>query len=342
MCDGPLEFIGNSVKNLEILPPNKRSIATFSKVEIPYATKLFDQELTFDLNIGMRFLTDHDVTRLRGAPLVRLTVDQQREALTAVLPERMFSETNIPERLEPKKEIEVSPDDLSALGATDDYAPPVNPVNTRVLNAAVEAAVNAAVKNSNSGKNRLQSDAVSAAVNAAISAANAINAPPDDFVANTQNFNIPLEGMNFSVAPQEESLGEPLGEDDYNELEPLPQLTQPLPQATQPTQQTGGGNNTSSQVNIQTASRPVLVVPMNVTQQPSAAQRIASPAPGAPATYAIDTGSSLMNSIGLESGPSRKRSTSPSAPRVSNTTAFKGGAQSNTNPNVKVNVVKED
>jgi len=123
--------------------------------------------------------------------------------------------------------------------------------------------------------------------------------------------------------------------------QPLPQATQPLPQATQPlpqaTHQTGGGK-----VSIQTASGPVLVVPMNVTH---AAQRIASPAPGAPATYAIETSPSAMKSIGLESGNSRRsassRSTSPSAPRVSNPIPFKGGAQSNTNPNVKVNVVKE-
>ena len=37
LCDGPVNFIGTNSKNMEILPTIKKSIATRSIVEMPYA-----------------------------------------------------------------------------------------------------------------------------------------------------------------------------------------------------------------------------------------------------------------------------------------------------------------
>jgi DNA-directed RNA polymerase beta subunit len=141
MCDGPVRFIGDSTTNLEVLPPNKRSLATFSKVEIPYALKLLDQELSFFMNIGMRFLTDHDITKLRGPPIVELTADEERAALDAPLPERTLVDTIAVEKIEPAKEFEVRAEDLSALGVTAEEEAPMEKPNPKVLNAAVTAAV---------------------------------------------------------------------------------------------------------------------------------------------------------------------------------------------------------
>lgn len=383
LCDGPVSFIGDSANNLELLPPNKRSLATFSKVEIPYAMKLLDQEMSFFLNSGMRFLTERDVKRLRGAPLVELTADQQRAALEAALPERTVLETVVPEVLEKTDIPEASAEDLSALGYGEEELKPK--VNSKVLNAAVEAAVNAALTTTTSSvPGRVNSAVVNAAVNAAIAATNAlperdtdatnatnaINARSGTNSQSLQNLSFGLPGqsstngrttgstMSFTVPQtmqqqqqqqqqsyQQQNSG--LGEDDYDEFPEDSELRQgsimPRSQSRQ------------SQVNVQTSTQPVLVVPLNVAQNSSAppAEYIGSPAPGAPPTFAVDTGDRAMNSSGLNNSSSSNYNSSSSnnsnrnrsrSPRQgsSNSSANSNGLSSavNSNPNVQVSVNK--
>lgn len=64
LCDGPLEYSGKTVNTLELIPPINRSLATFSKVEMPYVVKLLEQELSTYMNISMRFLTAKNLERL--------------------------------------------------------------------------------------------------------------------------------------------------------------------------------------------------------------------------------------------------------------------------------------
>jgi hypothetical protein len=118
MCDGPVKYIGETANTLEILPPMKRSVATFSKVEIPYAFKLLDQEMAAYLNMGMRVLTEKDVKHFRGPPLGELTADEEERLLSTALPERILLETEVPEMIVPPEEPEVHPEDLTALGLT--------------------------------------------------------------------------------------------------------------------------------------------------------------------------------------------------------------------------------
>jgi len=118
MCDGPVKYIGETANTLEILPPLKRSVATFSKIEIPYAFKLLDQEMNAYLNMGMRVLTEKDVKHFRGPPLGELTADEEDRLLSTVLPERVLLDTEVPEMIAPAEEVEVNPDDLTALGLT--------------------------------------------------------------------------------------------------------------------------------------------------------------------------------------------------------------------------------
>jgi hypothetical protein len=89
------------VNTLEILPPTKRSVASFSRIEIPYAFKLLDQELNTYLNMGLRVLTDKDVKQFRLPALSELTADQERNLLEAALPERVLPETSVPEYIPP-------------------------------------------------------------------------------------------------------------------------------------------------------------------------------------------------------------------------------------------------
>jgi DNA-directed RNA polymerase II subunit RPB2 len=316
MCDGPVEFIGNSAVNLDILPPNVRSLATFSKVEIPYSMKLLDQELGFFMNIGMRVLTAKDVSHLRSAPLVELTADQQRAAILSALPERLLKETVVPERIEVKAEPEVSMDDMTALGA---IAPVESqPVNAKVLNAAMTAAVNAALGSTSTSPSRLQSTAINAAVNAAINAANSVDTPAREEPLQ------PLQTLQFTTTqlPQfSDTL--PIDQDDYESLD-APQNS--LEQNSQPFQLNSRPQN-SNGINVQTSTQPVLVVPMNVAQN-SPAQYIQSPAPGAPPTLAVDTSESAMRGVGNQAVPKRAASQPRSA------------VSSQTPANVKVNVVK--
>lgn len=77
ICDGPLEFAGNKAETMEPIPPSKRSAVTFSQVEMPYATKLFFQEMDTFANIGMRVLTTRDTTQLTGVRQLQDITEQE-------------------------------------------------------------------------------------------------------------------------------------------------------------------------------------------------------------------------------------------------------------------------
>lgn len=71
LCDGPIQFSGTTVNNLEIIPPTTKPTAEIVNVEIPYATKLLEQELNAFLNMSMRFVTTKGVQKL-ATPILEL------------------------------------------------------------------------------------------------------------------------------------------------------------------------------------------------------------------------------------------------------------------------------
>jgi DNA-directed RNA polymerase II subunit RPB2 len=117
LCDGPVKYMGDNASNLELLPPTKRSLVSFSKVEIPYAFKLLDQELSTYMNIGMRVLTSHDLQKLEAPGLRELSAEETEAALKRELPRRVLIDTQVPEFVKPEEEVAVSTEDLSALSA---------------------------------------------------------------------------------------------------------------------------------------------------------------------------------------------------------------------------------
>ena len=117
MCDGPLQFIGSTANNLELLPPVKRSLTTFSKIEMPYATKLLEQELSTYMNIGMRVLTNSDLQKLESPALKEMSDAEQVAALSAILPQRVLADTQVPELIALTEEQTANLEDLSALSA---------------------------------------------------------------------------------------------------------------------------------------------------------------------------------------------------------------------------------
>jgi hypothetical protein len=395
MCDGPVRFIGDAASAMEIVPPNKRSLATFSQVEIPYATKVVDQELAFFLNMSMRMLTSHDVTHLRGAPLVEMTADQQKSALAAALPERVMLETTVPEMMEAKEDTEIRPEQLAALGLAardeEETAAPAPRVNTKILNAAVEAAVNAALNSGSttttpSLSKRVNSEVVTAAVNAAVAAAKESRNMPESNSAEESVNTTEVQTLSFStpgpVMPLPQ-ISEPsgLGDEDYETLggenannsssssntnnsssssnrtnssssntnnsssssntnnSSYSSSNTNNSQATSapPSQQQGGGNS----VNVQTTTQPVLVVPLNVSSQPTA-QLLKSPAPGAPATFAVDTSSLTPSQPRSRSGGSSRASSPGGTPRVNVTKTGGSSEASPAAPNTRVTVFKQN
>jgi len=340
LCDGPVSYIGDSATTLELLPPTKRSSVTFSKVEIPYAMKLLEQEMGFYLNSSMRFLTEHDVKHLRGPPIVELTADQQRAALDAKLPEVTLVDTVVPERLEKKEDFTMRPEDLSALGlgpAQEEEIEEKPKVNSRVLNAAVEAAVNAALTTT-TVPGKVDPSVINAAVNAAISASREmpVEEAPVRPAPAAPRANGTLQFTSAAPAASAAPAGEVgLGEDDYDAF---PTDSDVAPGLTMPSQQ--------SQVNVQTTTQPVLVVPLNMTQQAAPpAEYIGTSVPGTAPTFAVDTGERSMKSIGLNAPVAaapvprnRQGNRSPGTRAPSNQTSE---INSGTAPSTRVNVIKE-
>jgi DNA-directed RNA polymerase II subunit RPB2 len=117
MCDGPLQYVGSTAANLELLPPSKKSMVSFSKIEMPYATKLLEQELSTYMNIGIRILTNYDLQKLEAPMLKDLTEGEQTAALGARLPERVLPDTQVPEFVPLTEEQTANLEDLSALSA---------------------------------------------------------------------------------------------------------------------------------------------------------------------------------------------------------------------------------
>ena len=362
LCDGPVRFIGDAASALEIVPPNKRSLATFSNVEIPYSLKVLEQELGFFANISMRLLTSRDVTHLRGAPLVEMTADQQKAALDAVLPERLMLETVVAERVEVKEDFEFKEEELAALGlshrASEEEIASAPRVNSRILNAAVEAAVNASLNSGSTSTrpsmSRVSPAVVNAAVNAAISAAKEsqqresqgeVEAPVNTTEVQTLAFSAPGPSIPIPQISEPSGLGEEdfevmPGEGSQNSNQGSQQQNSQQGSQQQNIQQ--GGGNAGNGVNVQTSTQPVLVVPLNMmqgtTSQP--AQYMSSPAPGAPATFAVDTGNITAQPRSRSNSRGSASSTGTSS-RV-NVTKSGGGAEPPPPSNTRVTVVKHN
>jgi hypothetical protein len=117
LCDGPVKYTGDSASNLELLPPNKRSLATFSKVEFPYVVKLLEQELATYMNIGLRFLTNKNLQKLPQPPITDIDDAALLEYINMPMPEVIVPDTRVVEYIQPTEEIKARPEDLAALGA---------------------------------------------------------------------------------------------------------------------------------------------------------------------------------------------------------------------------------
>ena len=116
LCDGPVQFIGDSAKNFELLPTMKRSSTSFSKIAIPYSVEVLNKELNTYLNIYLRYLTTKDVTHIRRAKPQELTAQEIKDLLYTELEPRELKDLTSPEMYQPAPVSTVDEEQLALLG----------------------------------------------------------------------------------------------------------------------------------------------------------------------------------------------------------------------------------
>jgi DNA-directed RNA polymerase II subunit RPB2 len=117
LCDGPVQFIGDSASTFEILPSLKRSVTSFSSIEIPYSLEVFNKELNTYMNMYLRYLTTKDVTHIRKMRKgTTLSEKEIKQLLATELQERVLKDMNTVEIKEEEAEIKVNEEQLKQLG----------------------------------------------------------------------------------------------------------------------------------------------------------------------------------------------------------------------------------
>jgi len=117
LCDGPVQYVGDNVNNLELLPTLKRSLTSYSKIEIPYSLEVLNKELNTYLNISLRYLTTKDMVHLRKTKLRGLNEKEVHELLNTELKPRILQNLTEPEIKQEEPTISVSDQQLEQLGA---------------------------------------------------------------------------------------------------------------------------------------------------------------------------------------------------------------------------------
>jgi DNA-directed RNA polymerase II subunit RPB2 len=129
LCDGPIQFVGETATNLDPVPTISRSATTFSRVSMPYATKLLFQELETYANIGTRILTTYNTTKLKGLDKIEELAEGAAN-ITQPLPLRPILETQMPElRVEPPAPTEQQIQEQLAKLKPEDFVAPQQPSN---------------------------------------------------------------------------------------------------------------------------------------------------------------------------------------------------------------------
>jgi hypothetical protein len=79
MCDGPIKFSGDTKDTLELLLPIAKSRVTFSRVDIPYAYKLLEEELNTYANMYMRVITAKHARTFQPLEIVDIDSEESVE-----------------------------------------------------------------------------------------------------------------------------------------------------------------------------------------------------------------------------------------------------------------------
>jgi hypothetical protein len=113
MCDGPVKYVGDTINNMELLPPVGRPKSKIVQVEMPYSTKLLTQEQETYLNLSMRYITTSGITRLTPLQLTGTSNETIKELPRIILPE-----VSVPAYIEAVPEAMMTVEQLRAMGAS--------------------------------------------------------------------------------------------------------------------------------------------------------------------------------------------------------------------------------
>lgn len=120
MCDGPLQYVGETVNNLELLPTMKRSVTTFSKIELPFSFELLNKEMNTYMNMYLRYLTTRDLTHIRKTKFRGLKEDEIEQLLNTELVERVLKDLTEPEMIKEEEKVTITPEEEEMLGKIDE------------------------------------------------------------------------------------------------------------------------------------------------------------------------------------------------------------------------------
>ena len=111
MCDGPLQYIGTTVNDMDLLPPLGRPRSKIVQVEMPYSMKLLTQEQEAYLNLSMRYITTSGIQRLR--PIEQKAEEEESRALQPIV----YPSVVVPAYIEKPVEAALSEEELDNLHA---------------------------------------------------------------------------------------------------------------------------------------------------------------------------------------------------------------------------------
>ena len=112
MCDGPVKYTGDTINNLEILPPLGRPKSRIVQVEIPYSTKLLTHEQETYLNMAMRYMTTSGFQRLTPFEFSGTSSE-----IVKTLPEMILPPIVAPAYVEDKPVVTLTVEQLRSMGA---------------------------------------------------------------------------------------------------------------------------------------------------------------------------------------------------------------------------------
>jgi DNA-directed RNA polymerase II subunit RPB2 len=113
MCDGPLQYIGTTVNDLELLPPLGRPKSKIVQIQMPYSMKLLTQEQEAYLNLSMRYITTSGVEKLNPIEFTGAPSGEPPKPLQPMV----YPETRVPAYLEQPKELPMSDEELRSIQA---------------------------------------------------------------------------------------------------------------------------------------------------------------------------------------------------------------------------------
>ena len=261
LCDGPIEYSGKTVNTLELIPPNKRSLATFSKVEMPYVVKLLEQELNTYMNVGMRFITGKNIYTLPKPDPSTFSDSLLTEFKDMPLPDLEVKEPDVPP--EQRKDVSEEEADETNLSDMPPLAPAEEEADVPLLpgeDEALEAAMEEAARNA-------------AAAVAASRGAQAANLAAATERGITAALNAPVPAPSVVVSPAAPASAAPAA----------PLAPPPLAE--------GAFSEAPAQTQIQ--------IVQNVPLLPVGTTVLGSAVPGGPPTLVVDTSRSAMAQQGL-------------------------------------------